>query len=108
MSVAVAGVVTGSNTKARLAIEWAGADAVAQPHAVAVKANFAHRAGGDDIDRSWNDLHRLLNASEARFYREFGGLIGTRIPTSYLAIADEHSGESLLVLEDLTASGHTF
>jgi aminoglycoside phosphotransferase (APT) family kinase protein len=107
-SVEVAGVVTGSNIKARLAIEWAGADAARQPHAVVVKANFAHRDGGDDIDRSWNDLHRLLNASEARFYREFAGLLSMRVPTCYLASTDEQTGESLLVLADLTASGHTF
>lgn len=107
-SVTLAGVVTGSNIKARLALEWTGSDAQKQPRAIVVKANFAHRDGGDDIDRSWNDLHRLLNASEARFYREFSGLVSMRIPTSYLAVTDEQSGESILVLEDLAASGHTF
>jgi Phosphotransferase enzyme family len=107
-SVTVTGVVKGSNIKARLALEWTGFDAPKQPRAVVVKANFAHRDGDDDIDRSWNDLHRLLNASEARFYREFAGLLSMRIPTSYLAITDETSGESLLVLEDLAVSGHTF
>jgi aminoglycoside/choline kinase family phosphotransferase len=107
-SITVAGVINGSNIKARLAIEWTGSDAPKQPRAIVVKANFAHRDGGDEIDRSWNDLHRLLNASEARFYREFAGLLSMRIPTSYLAVTDEHSGESILVLEDLAASGHTF
>jgi hypothetical protein len=107
-TVGVAGVVTGSNIKARLALEWSGSDAAKQPAAIVVKANFAHRNGGDDIDRSWNDLHRMLNASEARFYREFAGLLRMRIPTSYLAVTDPDTGESLLVLEDLAASGHTF
>jgi hypothetical protein len=58
-SVTLAGVVTGSNIKARLALEWTGSDAQKQPRAIVVKANFAHRDGGDDIGRSWNDLHRL-------------------------------------------------
>jgi hypothetical protein len=107
-SVTIADIVTGSNIKARLALEWTGADAPKQPRAIVVKANFAHRDGGDDIDRSWNDLHRLLNASEARFYREFSGMLSMRIPASYLAVTDDASGESVLVLEDLAASGHTF
>jgi hypothetical protein len=61
-SVTVAGVVTGSNIKARLALEWTGSDAQKQPRAIVVKANFAHRDGGDDIDRSVELRDRYLVA----------------------------------------------
>jgi hypothetical protein len=52
---------------------------------------------------------RILNLeAEGRFYRELGPSLGLRMPTCVYAGADEGTGRSLFIMNDLVSEGATF
>ncbi len=96
-----------------------GSDGTSSRRAVAVTYNEAGRAAGLPtalFTKSAASLQsRLLlvlsgvTEGETIFYRDIRPLLeGLRSPRAYYAASDERSGRSIVVLEDLTATGWTF
>lgn len=46
--------------------------------------------------------------TEARFYRDFSDHLSEGLPEHYFADADEHTGQGIVVMPDITASGARF
>jgi hypothetical protein len=79
-----------------LAVDYEDPGSPPAPERLCVKAYF-----GEALGRS------RAGESEARFYRDRAALTTTRIPACSYVGLDEGSGSSILILEDLGASGAT-
>lgn len=98
-AAAVRDVITGTSTKIRVALEYAGG-AEALPPTLIVKGGFeAH-----------SPLFGFMYESEMRSYRDIVQALELPMntPRCHFAARDPHSHQSLIILEDLKAKGVRF
>lgn len=99
-SVEVDSVIAGSATKIRLRIEYGAEGDGSRPSVMIAKTCF---------DEAMRDLVARGNATEARFFREVAPVLeGVERPACHFAATDPSSGQSIVLLEDLTERGATF
>lgn len=92
------GVVHGTTTKMRLAIDYA--DRAGAPASVCVKSNWESHAA--------KSLGTGIFAMEGHFYAQMRPLLPLPAPRCHFADFDDATGQSVLVMEDIAAAGGTF
>ncbi|WP_261566569.1 ecdysteroid 22-kinase family protein [Frankia gtarii] len=84
-------------TKVRFDVEYANATVEAPP-ALCVKSYFG-------VGQRYRATAGL---GETKFYRELASTLSVRVPLCLYTGIDSDTGNALIVMEDLVASGHTF
>ena len=84
-------------TKVRFDVEYANAPADA-PGAFCIKGYFGVGEG----------YRKAAGLGETRFYQDLASTLSVRVPPCHYKGIDPDTGHSLIIMEDLVASGHTF